>query len=85
MPCGGIEIVLGICLLFHGTLQYLVLHPDPVANKDITYAYSIMKWVRSVVTDAYTSAEGVVRPEDVFFMHDMHMLASSWEDFSTSC
>ena len=45
----------------------------------------IMKWVWSVVTDAYASAEGVALSEGEICLHEMRALASSWWAFSHSC
>ena len=41
--------------------------------------------MRSIVTDAYASAEGVVLPEGEIGMHEMHAWASHWRAFSHSC
>ncbi len=70
--------------VFCGSHRHLFVNPDPAATKEIRVD-CIMKWVRSVVMDAYASAEGVTLPEGEIRAHGMCALASSWQAFSHLC
>ena len=83
-PVRALHLYLERVSAFRGTRRRLFIAPDPAATKEIR-ADRITKWVRSVVTDAYASAEGVALPEGSVRAHEMRALASSWRAFSHSC
>ena len=54
----------------------MIVNLDPAVTKEIC-ADCILKWLPSVVTDMYASAEGVALPEGKVHVHEMCTLASS--------
>ncbi len=83
-PVRAVKLYLECVSVFRGFPQCLFFNPDPAATKEIR-ADRIMKWVHSVVTDAYSSAEGLVLPEGEIHAHEMCALALSWQVFSQLC
>ncbi len=76
MPCVGFEFVLRMCpCVPQVSICHLFFIPDPAATIEI-HPDCIMKWVRSVVSDACASAVGVLLPEGEICMHEMRDLAS---------
>ena len=77
MPCAGIEIVFSACLCIPWVSATSVCECRPCGYKRDP-CRSHHKWVHSVFTDTYASAEGVKLPEGRTSMHEICALAFSW-------
>ena len=73
----ALKLYLECVSAFRGSQKCLFSNPDPVVTKEI-HADPITKWMCSLFTDTYASANGVVLPEGEVRANEMYALASSW-------